>query len=111
VCSLAILFTTYNQSTNPQTIWCIFCAIITILLIILLFILLLLQTIHPPIHTQEESTIILDFSEAQAKMKEEENRRRVEEGLATGLTKEVSENEKNERRLVFVLFCSIRWYY
>ncbi len=58
--------------------------------------------------------IILDFSEAQAKMKEEENRRRVEEGLATGLTKEVSENEKNERRfLIFFssssssfLFCS-----
>ena len=33
--------------------------------------------------------IILDFSEAQAKIKEDENRRRVEEGLATGLTKEV----------------------
>ena len=48
--------------------------------------------------------IILDFSEAQAKMKEEENRRRVEEGLATGLTKEVSENEKNERR--FSIFFS-----
>ena len=35
--------------------------------------------------------IILDFSEAQAKIKEDENRRRVEEGLATGLTKEVRE--------------------
>ena len=34
--------------------------------------------------------IILDFSEAQAKIKEDENRRRVEEGLTVGLTKEVS---------------------
>ena len=33
----------------------------------------------------------LDFSEAQAKIKEDENRRRVEEGLTVGLTKEVSE--------------------
>ena len=40
-------------------------------------------------------------------MKEEENRRRVEEGLATGLTKEVSENEKNERRFLFF----IRFYF
>ena len=31
----------------------------------------------------------MDFSEAQAKMKEEENARRVEEGLTVGLTKEV----------------------
>ena len=31
----------------------------------------------------------LDFSEAQAKMKEDENKRRVEEGLSVGLTKEV----------------------
>jgi hypothetical protein len=34
---------------------------------------------------------MLDFSEAQAKIKEDENRRRIEEGLTTGLTKEVSE--------------------
>ena len=34
--------------------------------------------------------MILDFSEAQSKIKEDENRRRVEEGLTTGLTKEVS---------------------
>ena len=33
--------------------------------------------------------MITDFSEAQAKMKEEETARRVEEGLTTGLTKEV----------------------
>ena len=42
------------------------------------------------IHSQPTGEIILDFSEAQAKIKEDENRRRVEEGLATGLTKEVS---------------------
>jgi len=39
----------------------------------------------------EESAedIIFDYSEAQSKMKEEENKRRVEEGLTVGLTKEV----------------------
>ncbi|KAL7520641.1 hypothetical protein ACHAWX_005356 [Stephanocyclus meneghinianus] len=39
---------------------------------------------HP---TEEE--IILDYSEAQSKLKEDENMRRVEEGLTVGLTKEV----------------------
>ena len=41
----------------------------------------------------EESAedIIFDYSEAQSKMKEEENKRRVEEGLTVGLTKEVRE--------------------
>ena len=34
--------------------------------------------------------MILDFSEAQAKMKDDENKRRVEEGLTVGLSKEVS---------------------
>jgi hypothetical protein len=38
-------------------------------------------------HIAEE--IILDYSEAQSKLKEEENMRRVEEGLTVGLTKEV----------------------
>jgi hypothetical protein len=33
--------------------------------------------------------IIFDYSEAQSKMKEDENKRRVEEGLTVGLTKEV----------------------
>jgi hypothetical protein len=33
---------------------------------------------------------ILDFSDAQAKIKDDENRRRIDEGLTTGLTKEVS---------------------
>ena len=36
---------------------------------------------------------MLDFSDAQAKIKEDENRRRVEEGLTTGLTKEVSRDD------------------
>jgi len=39
---------------------------------------------------EEEDLLITDYSEAQSKMKEDENRRRVEEGLTTGLTKEVS---------------------
>ena len=34
--------------------------------------------------------MILDYSEAQNKLKEDENNRRVEEGLTVGLTKEVS---------------------
>lgn len=38
-----------------------------------------------------EDEMILDFSEAQAKIKEDENRRRVEDGLAVGLTKEDEE--------------------
>jgi hypothetical protein len=33
--------------------------------------------------------IIFDYSEAQSKMKEEENKRRVEEGLTVGLSQEV----------------------
>ncbi|KAL9184796.1 hypothetical protein ACHAXT_002573 [Thalassiosira profunda] len=44
-----------------------------------------------------EDEMILDFSEAQAKIKEDENRRRVEEGLTTGLTKE-DEEEFNAKR-------------
>ena len=43
--------------------------------------------------------IIFDYSEAQSKIKEDENKRRVEEGLTTGLTQEVSSV------LVIVLFC------
>ncbi len=43
------------------------------------------QTTHNNIKTD----LPLDFSEAQAKMKEDENKRRVEEGLSVGLTKEV----------------------
>lgn len=37
---------------------------------------------------EEEDEMIMDFSEAQAKIKDDENKRRVEEGLTTGLTKE-----------------------
>ncbi|KAL7427078.1 hypothetical protein ACHAXH_002446 [Discostella pseudostelligera] len=48
-------------------------------------------------NAEEEGEIILDFSEAQAKIKEDENRRRVEEGLATGLTKE-DEEEFNAKK-------------
>ena len=48
----------------------------------------LITTHQPPQLKTDE--MILDFSEAQAKIKEDENRRRVEEGLTTGLTKEVS---------------------
>lgn len=33
--------------------------------------------------------MILDFSEAQAKIREDENQRRIDEGLTVGLTKEV----------------------
>ena len=39
---------------------------------------------------EEDDEVILDFSEAQSKLKEDENKRRVEEGLTVGLTKEVS---------------------
>lgn len=39
---------------------------------------------------EEDEEVILDFSEAQSKLKEDENKRRVEEGLTVGLTKEVS---------------------
>ncbi|KAL7425813.1 hypothetical protein ACHAXM_000176 [Skeletonema potamos] len=47
----------------------------------------------------EESAedIIFDYSEAQSKMKEEENKRRVEEGLTVGLTKE-DEDEFNAKK-------------
>jgi len=47
----------------------------------------------------EESAedIIFDYSEAQSKMKEEENKRRVEEGLTVGLTKE-DEEEFNAKK-------------
>lgn len=45
----------------------------------------------------EEEEVILDFSEAQAKIKEDENRRRVEEGLTVGLTKE-DEEEFNAKK-------------
>lgn len=40
---------------------------------------------------EKEDEMILDFSEAQAKIKEDENKRRVEEGLTVGLTKEDEE--------------------
>lgn len=39
---------------------------------------------------EKAEDIIFDYSEAQSKMKEEENKRRVEEGLTVGLTQEVS---------------------
>lgn len=45
--------------------------------------------IHADPKTNDAGAVPLDFSDAQAKIKEDENRRRVEEGLATGLTKEV----------------------
>ncbi|KAL7544011.1 hypothetical protein ACHAWF_007501 [Thalassiosira exigua] len=48
----------------------------------------------------EEDEGLLDFSEAQAKIKEDENRRRVEEGLTTGLTKE-DEEEFNAKKDAF----------
>lgn len=38
---------------------------------------------------EKAEDIIFDYSEAQSKIKEEENKRRVEEGLTAGLTKEV----------------------
>mmetsp|Transcript_18624 Transcript_18624/g.40331 ORF Transcript_18624/g.40331 Transcript_18624/m.40331 type:complete len:293 (+) Transcript_18624:121-999(+) len=46
---------------------------------------------------EEEDLLITDYSEAQSKMKEDENRRRVEEGLTTGLTKE-DEEEFNAKK-------------
>merc|ERR1719183_531364 len=46
---------------------------------------------------EEEEDLPLDFSEAQAKMKEDENKRRVEEGLSVGLTKE-DEDEFNAKK-------------
>ena len=52
--------------------------------------LLLLRHVPILVSLQNIDDIILDFSEAQAKIKEDENRRRVEEGLTVGLTKEVS---------------------
>ncbi|KAL7531365.1 hypothetical protein ACHAXR_003998 [Thalassiosira sp. AJA248-18] len=45
---------------------------------------------------EKEDDIIMDFSEAQAKIKEDDNKRRVEEGLTTGLTKEVSWNRSQD---------------
>ena len=39
---------------------------------------------------EKAEDIIFDYSDAQSKIKEEENKRRVEEGLTSGLTKEVS---------------------
>lgn len=46
---------------------------------------------------EKPEDMITDFSEAQAKMKEEETARRVEEGLTTGLTKE-DEDEFNANK-------------
>lgn len=46
---------------------------------------------------EEEDPNILDFSEAQSKLKEDENARRVEEGLTVGLTKE-DEEEFNAKK-------------
>lgn len=46
---------------------------------------------------EEEGDVILDFSDAQAKIKEDENNRRVEEGLTVGLTKE-DEEEFNSNK-------------
>ena len=45
--------------------------------------------------------MILDFSEAQAKIRDDENKRRVEEGLTVGLTKEVRDSLPEGR----VSFC------
>jgi len=44
-----------------------------------------------------DEEIILDYSEAQSKLKEDENMRRVEEGLTVGLTKE-DEEEFNAKK-------------
>mmetsp|Transcript_17956 Transcript_17956/g.32480 ORF Transcript_17956/g.32480 Transcript_17956/m.32480 type:complete len:304 (+) Transcript_17956:75-986(+) len=44
-----------------------------------------------------EDEMILDFSEAQAKIRDDENKRRVEEGLTVGLTKE-DEEEFNAKK-------------
>lgn len=46
---------------------------------------------------EDPNDIIMDFSEAQAKIKEDDNKRRVEEGLTTGLTKE-DEEDFNAKR-------------
>ncbi|EJK76054.1 hypothetical protein THAOC_02205 [Thalassiosira oceanica] len=46
---------------------------------------------------EEDEEVILDFSEAQSKLKEDENKRRVEEGLTVGLTKE-DEDEFNAKK-------------
>mmetsp|Transcript_29746 Transcript_29746/g.54855 ORF Transcript_29746/g.54855 Transcript_29746/m.54855 type:complete len:318 (+) Transcript_29746:202-1155(+) len=51
----------------------------------------------PEEEEEKEDEEILDFSEAQAKIKEDENKRRVEEGLTVGLTKE-DEEEFNEKK-------------
>lgn len=49
---------------------------------------------------EEEDEMILDFSEAQAKIKDDENKRRVEEGLTVGLTKE-DEEEFNSNKVQY----------
>eukprot|EP00571_Detonula_confervacea_P005889 CAMPEP_0172330916 /NCGR_PEP_ID=MMETSP1058-20130122/61655_1 /TAXON_ID=83371 /ORGANISM="Detonula confervacea, Strain CCMP 353" /LENGTH=308 /DNA_ID=CAMNT_0013048153 /DNA_START=204 /DNA_END=1130 /DNA_ORIENTATION=+ len=46
---------------------------------------------------EEEGEDILDFSDAQAKIKDDENKRRVEEGLTVGLTQE-DEDEFNANK-------------
>lgn len=46
---------------------------------------------------EKEDEMILDFSEAQAKIKEDENTRRIEEGLTVGLTEE-DEKEFNSNQ-------------
>lgn len=46
---------------------------------------------------EKEDEMILDFSEAQAKIKEDDNKRRVEEGLTVGLTQE-DEEEFNSNK-------------
>mmetsp|Transcript_22737 Transcript_22737/g.42829 ORF Transcript_22737/g.42829 Transcript_22737/m.42829 type:complete len:113 (-) Transcript_22737:2467-2805(-) len=50
--------------------------------------------------------MILDFSEAQAKIRDDENKRRVEEGLTVGLTKEVRERVCRKSVFVFMGFYS-----
>lgn len=49
---------------------------------------------------EKEDEMILDFSEAQAKIKEDETNKRIEEGLTVGLTKE-DEQEFNEKKASF----------
>jgi len=49
---------------------------------------------------EKEDEMILDFSEAQSKIKEDENARRIEEGLAVGLTQE-DEEEFNAKKSQF----------
>lgn len=58
---------------------------------------------------EKAEDIIFDYSEAQSKMKEEENKRRVEEGLTVGLTKEVRFFVICWQKSYFIV-CSIRIY-